>query len=109
MDESTPQGGKPLDENYSISDFAPEAIATAVADCAKFQAEQAANISEAELLPERAGHCFWLNRNGHGSGFWDEYGANDPRQSACNRLSDACDGHAELSPYLGDDKQIYFA
>ena len=111
-DESTPQGGEPFEANYCIEDFAPEAIAQAVADCARFQAENAADILAAGLTSERAGHNFWLNRNGHGSGFWDEKmesaGDPEPECQACDRLSDACRHYGELSPYLGDDGQIYF-
>lgn len=110
-DESTPQGGEPFDRNYDLSDLAPEAVALAIADCARFQADNAADLSLANLADSRAGHCFWLNRNGHGSGFWDEYGHRDPVEwrEACNRLSKASKGFGECNPYLGDDGQIYFA
>lgn len=112
-DESTPQGGEPLDANYSLLDFAPEAIESAVADCARFQAENAADIEAAGLDSARAGLYFWLNRNGHGSGFWDEKmeSAGDPDSEcqACDRLSEASEKFGEVNPYLGDDKQIYFS
>lgn len=108
-DESTPQGGEPFDSNYGISDFAPEAIARAVADCAKFQTENIGLINEAELDLTRAGHCFWLNRNGHGSGFWDEYLSNDPRQVPCDKLSEASRDFGETDLYLGDDGKIHLS
>ncbi len=109
-DESTPQGGEPFDSNYSVDDFAPEALKQAAKDCAKFQAENDADIVAAELTSERAGHCFWLNRNGHGSGFWDEYDHNAPDAiiAACPRLGVASDKFGNCDPYLGDDGQIYF-
>lgn len=106
-DESTPQGGEPLDANYCVEDFAPEAIAQAVADCARFQVENAADILAAGLTQERAGHNFWLNRNGHGSGFWDEYSRDDPRHEACERLSQASNAAGSRDLYLGDDGKIY--
>lgn len=109
-DESTPQGGEPFDSNYDISDIAPEAIAKTVADCAKFEAENAADIALAELDSDRAGHCFWLNRNGHGSGFWDEYSRDDsPEYAACQRLSDASHEAGSCDMYLGDDGKIYLS
>lgn len=115
-DGSTPQGGEPMDRNYTVSDFAPEAIERAVADCAKFQSDNAddlsaANIQESGDTPSRAGFLFWLNRNGHGTGFWDEKTHRDTQeeQDACDRLSDACKKFPELSPYIGDDNQIYFS
>jgi len=108
-DGSTPQGGEPFDDNYSISDIANEAIQKAVADCEKFQADNAADIELAELTDERAGHCFWLNRNGHGSGFWDEYSRSDDRCVACHRLSDASHAAGSCDMYMGDDGEIYLS
>lgn len=112
-DESTPAGGEPFDKNYTLADFAPEAIERAMADCARFQAEQAGNLELAGLDADRAGHCFWLNRCEHGSGFWDEKmeSAGDSHQeaAACSRLSDASHVFGNLDPYLGNDGQIYFA
>lgn len=67
-DNADETGGEPLDLNYSISDIAPETLAEMVADCADFQASFGEYIAR-DLL--RAGHDFWLTRNGHGAGFWD--------------------------------------
>lgn len=92
---------KPLDDDFSIEDFAPEALAQAVADCAKFQADNAADIGPRD---SEAGHDFWLTRNGHGAGFWD----GDWPEDAGKRLTDAAHAFGELSPYVGDDGRIYF-
>lgn len=56
------------------SDLAGSALATIMDDCAKFQADNAALLAEAyarDYSEERAGHDFWLTRNGHGAGYWD--------------------------------------
>lgn len=29
-------------------------------------------MEECNLQDRRVGHCFWYDRNGHGTGFWDE-------------------------------------
>lgn len=59
----------------SSARFTKTAEAAAVAECGKFieacgplfqQAIQAPGYS-----PARFGHDFWLNRKGHGTGFWD--------------------------------------
>src|SRR5258707_18221 len=71
MDESTPSGGYPLDENYSVHDFAPEALKAMTSDCDEFQTANADLLVESGLTDARAGHDFWLTRNGHGAGFWD--------------------------------------
>ena len=65
---STDDHEEPLDSNYSADDLAPETLQQMITDCQKFQS-QAGELIKDDL--ERAGHDFWLTRNGHGSGFWD--------------------------------------
>lgn len=99
---STDSDGAPLDADHGIEDFAPEAVASAQADCDAFTTAQAADLALAGLSDDRAGHDFWLNRNGHGSGFWDE--GQDP---VFRRLSDACEPYGSSDCYVGDDGRIY--
>jgi len=98
-DESDEQGGEPLDKNYGQDDIAPETLASMVDDCKRFQAEHWEMIQD-DI--ERAGHDFWLTRNGHGAGFWDgdwpEHG---------DTLTEACEKWKEVNLYLGDDGKIY--
>lgn len=110
-DESTPQGGEPMDLRYSLFDFALETLQRAVADCTKFQTDNGVNLALSELEPTRSGHLFWLNRNGHGSGFWDECKLNSPQtiRDACDWLSEASKQFGEVDLYVGDDKQLYFS
>jgi hypothetical protein len=75
-DESTPQGGEPLENNYGAEDIAEETLVQMVEDCRKFQAENAPLLRgctrrSAYPIEAQAGHDFWLTRNGHGAGFWD--------------------------------------
>ncbi len=113
-DESTPQGGEPMDKNYTLEDFAPAAIEQAASDCERFQRENAAdliaaNIQDSGDTPSRAGFLFALNRDGHGTGFWDEKTHRDPDSecAACNRLADAAKAFHEINAYVGDDGQIH--
>lgn len=96
---SLDDAGKPLDANYGISDIAPETLDRMVADCAKFQHENAEMIGGRDIL---AGHDFWLTRNRHGAGFWDgdwpEHG---------DRLTLAAHAFIELALYIGDDGKLY--
>lgn len=104
-DESTDNGGDPLDENYGLSDIAPAAIAQAIADCERFQFNYSSALEASGITRPRAGFLFWLNRNGHGSGFWDEGGcAAEYRE----KLSAAAKSFGDCSPYVGDDGLIYF-
>lgn len=99
-DESTPSGGYPLDRNYGPEDIAPETLEQMKADCAKFQAENAADIA-ADV--ELSGHDFWLTRCFSGAGFWD----GDWPEPAATRLTAAAHGFGEFSLYVGGDGLIH--
>lgn len=109
-DESTPDGGEPFDANYTESDIAPEALAAMRADCDRFYAANATDLEcdGVTFGPDfdqdgRAGHDFWLTRNGHGAGFWD----GDWPEPQATRLTDAAHAFGERDLYLGDDGRIY--
>lgn len=78
-DNSDPQGGEPLNQNYDITDIEQTTLKKMVADCCKFQRNCHNRLKDAYELyksvdgsPQAsAGHDFWLTRNGHGAGFWD--------------------------------------
>jgi hypothetical protein len=64
--------GEALDANYSIEDFAPEALARAEADVTLFlEAVKARGLDVSGLEDDSIGHDLWLTRNRYGSGFWD--------------------------------------
>jgi len=69
--------GIPMDENHGVEDISRECLNTMAEDCAKFQNQFATEIEDDDVDEskftklERAGHDFWLTRNGHGAGFWD--------------------------------------
>lgn len=57
-------------ENFSeTDDFSNEALAEIEADCKNFL-DQAFGLVKDNL--KQAGHDFWLTRNRHGAGFWDD-------------------------------------
>ena len=100
MDESDEQGGEPLDANYGIDDISPETLASILDDCKAFQQDHAEDI-DSEL--ERAGHDFWLTRNGHGAGFFD----GDWGDDIGHRLTEASELYGSVDLYVGDDGLIY--
>ena len=107
-DESTPDGGEPMDANYDIDDIAPETLAGIVEDCRRFQAENAADLALYDhpqwSAAELGGHDLWLTRNRHGTGFWDrDYLPED----AGERLTAAAHKCGEIDLYVGDDGLIY--
>ena len=107
-DESTPEvWGEPLGDNYGPADLSEECLSTIKSDCAKFQEENAEDITvwpdRGISADEQAGHDFWLTRNGHGCGFWD----GDWPEEEGNRLDKASQPYGEVNPYVGDDGKIY--
>jgi hypothetical protein len=110
-DESTESGGEPLENNYNLTDLAPETLASMRADCAAFLRDNADDLAlYAEQQPgneqytaaDLAGHDFWLTRNGHGTGFWDR-----GLGVLGGRLSAAASTYPDVALYVGDDGKIH--
>lgn len=101
-DNSDDAGGDPLDDNYSVSDMAPQTVTKMRKEVAEFVGQNAELLTESGLSDEQIGHDFWLTRNGHGAGFWDrglgEIG---------NQLTAACKVYGGVDLYVGDDGLIY--
>lgn len=108
--EDHPDAGH--DKNYDLkpNDVTPDALKGMFEDCARFQQVNADLLAQAYARPgydgaSQAGHDFWLNRNGHGAGFWDrdalDEGGLGERLSAASKLA----GESDL--YQGDDGGIY--
>ena len=107
-DESDESGGDPLDENYGPKDIASVTLDTMIADCKRFQKENADDIAAGPdghnySATGRAGHDFWLTRNSHGAGFWD----GDWPEEVGERLTEASKAFGEINLYVGDDDLIY--
>lgn len=107
-DNSTPQGGEPLDKNYTIDDISTETISNMIDDCEDFQKS---NFDYISSNPARAGHDFWLTRNRHGAGFWDGEWNNDPdwkgTGSKGDFLTHQAHAYGEFNLYIGDDGKIH--
>jgi len=106
-DNADESGGEPLDANYSSDDIAPATLASMRSDCEAFIAANQADLVACGLSAARAGHNYWLNRNGHGAGFWDEVSGGHPLRDTFNRLSAASKADGTVDLYLGDDGKIY--
>lgn len=99
-DESTDNGGVPLDVNYGIEDCAPEFLAAALHDCTAFRKDAEGLL--ADWTDEQAGYDFWLTRCGHGAGFWDR----DKEKG--NEITEIIkEKYPNVDLYVGDDKKIY--
>lgn len=99
---STDPDGGPLDGEFTEDDFSEKAIKAMRADCAAFIWDNREDLKASGLDPERAGHDFWLTRNGHGAGFWDE-GLGDLGRE----LTKASKPYGSADLYPGDDGKLY--
>lgn len=103
-DNSTPQGGEPLDANYDIDDIALESLEKMIGECQDFQNENSELLAQAGDDVQN-GHDYWLTRNGHGAGFWDR---GYPRIIS-EGLTKAAKADGSRDLYVGDDGLIYQA
>lgn len=107
-DESDESGGVPLDENYTAEDLDPATLEGMKKDCQTFLEANRVDITDTNVIArrtdfdaiERAGHDFWLNRNGHGCGFWD----GDWAEPAATRLDAASKKFGEVHLYVENEK-----
>lgn len=105
-DESDESGGEPMDANYDVSDIDPQARTEQREECIAFLSANALDIRAYIVFGRpisHAGHDFWLNRNGHGAGFWDR-----GMGALGDRLSEACKVYGGVNAVVGHDDRIYF-
>lgn len=108
LEEGSAGGNIPGDAGFA--DIHPDSLAAIVADCARFQSENATLLESVyrgrsgqgmsmrrEYDESHAGHDFWLTRNGHGVGFWDR-GLGDAGEA----LSNAARAFGESDVFFGD-------
>lgn len=101
---STDEDGAPLDQNYDgkPGEFSPEAWKRILSDAAVFQ-RAAQKYLRSRRDEERAGHDFFLTRNGHGAGFWD----GDWPEPAATALTKLSKRFGESQIYVGDDGKLH--
>lgn len=67
--------GKPFDQDFSKEDLDADCLMLMTVDCYNFYRENFSNnqfsVLSEDYTCSQAGHDFWLNRNGHGAGYWD--------------------------------------
>jgi hypothetical protein len=93
---------QPLDKTFAPYHLSPETLQQIKADCTDFQETARALLDQSGLSPERAGHDFFLTRNRHGAGFWDEGLGKIGQQ-----LTDIAHPYGSFDLYVGDDGNLY--
>lgn len=117
---SMDDAGEPLEALHSSSDLAPATLEAMTRDTRAFQRDNAELLAQAyaHVHPgvsphastmrydvSRAGHDFWLSRNGSGAGFFDR----ELPGSVGDALQKAAKAFGPFELYLGDDRKIYAA
>ncbi len=109
-DNSGNSHGDSLDVNYSINDIDEATTAKMIADCADFQKRFGDLIDEDDSADiqkfgarELAGYDFWMTRNGHGVGFWED--SDWPKHG--EELDAGAKEYGEFYLEVGDDGEIY--
>lgn len=102
---STDDDGTPLDKNYRIADFAPEAVHQATRDVSAFF--HAARSLIRDLEDAQVADDFWLTRAQHGAGFWARVELEADRRG--ERLTELAHCFGEVDVYVGDDGRLYFS
>jgi hypothetical protein len=90
-----------FDDKYNIDDFSLETKNKIISDCANFLDRTKQFIPDNML--KQAGHDFWLSRNGHGAGFFDdktEYYGN------AEKLQDIAAKYPAISLAVDSDNKI---
>jgi hypothetical protein len=99
--EQQPHPDRSLDAaGYDRDSIDPSSLAKMRTECEAWFKANAEHIGEET---EQAGHDFWLNRNGHGAGFWD----GDWPEPAATILDNASKAAGERNLYVGDDGRVY--
>ncbi len=95
--------GTELDQNYDLDDMDPQTLGIMSNELDRFIDEFYPLVTEEDERTdmEYFVHNLWLNRNGHGAGFWDS------RYKNGDEISDAATNLGNLTLYVGDDNKIY--
>jgi predicted ABC-type ATPase len=99
-DEDTPLD----DAGYNIGDFSNSSVSEAKRDIKKF-IKMSGDLLEVDGVRDDGliGHLFWLNRQGHGAGFWSD----NRFSKAGKQLDKIADKMGSKFVYVGDDDQVH--
>jgi len=95
-------------EYFTYDNLSQEALSKAYKDCESFyNSMHIQNCVPNNCNWDRIGIDFWYTRNGHGTGFWDNYKDEKGYNGNDELLTDIADSFGECYLYLGDDNKLY--
>lgn len=101
---TTGENDEPLDDKYDVRDLSDKLKEKSKKDLIAFYelCEKEANEELEKYIDEKGykhfGHDFWLSRNGHGAGFFDD---------GYNKLQKLTKKFGEVYIEIGDDKKVH--
>ena len=98
---STDESDEPMDKNYGPQDIDSATLDKMKKDCLDFMRKAGQHIIGMKIT--NAAHDFWLNRNGHGAGFWD----GDWPEVEGKTLDKLSESFGTFDLYVGDDGKIH--
>lgn len=104
-DECNPELENSSDQ-YDDSDLTHEARESLESDANAFFTANVKDLLACGLSMDRAGHNFWLTRNRHGAGFWDDKGSDREANAALDRLTDASHAYGEMHLVADHDGEV---
>jgi hypothetical protein len=87
-------------DEHSSDELSEAANATLTADAHAFFESNLGDLIDSGLDMSRAGHDFWLTRNRHGAGYWDEKSRGSVADAALDRLTAASHPYGEQHLYV---------
>ncbi len=93
-------------DEHGEDKLAPGVLDQLTSDAHEFYAEHVVDLRASTLDMERAGHDFWLTRNRHGAGFWDEKSRGADADVALDRLMMASRPYGEMVLVQGANMKI---
>jgi hypothetical protein len=83
-----------------------DTLAELKSDAREFYSDNVVEIRASTLDMERAGHDFWLTRNRHGAGYWDEKSRGADADAALDKLTEAAHACGSMGLIEGANMKV---
>lgn len=94
----------PMEKDHGIEDYAHSTLSKLVFIAQTWIRHMGETIEEAGIEDDKAGQCLWLDQNGHGAGFGDEFHVPEEIR---DKLRQAAKQVKEINLYIGEDGKIH--
>ena len=103
---TTDDDGELLEANYSVSDLSPSAKSRLLNEFFNFVKRVDKLVPDHDFSPADLASDFWMTRNGHGTGFWDNQGKPWQDEEVAKMLTDIAHSFGEQDLYISDAGQV---